>query len=179
MTKCDHCQFPVDIKQAGCSDQKKGLCASCSKLQNSNMEIHITPMRRNELELVYAWRSNPHVYCYFQEQDGPLQWEEHIEWYETRDPDRHDFIIHYAGRKVGIINIDPEKSVGVYIGEVSARGQGVATAALNWLCNRFAEQVPLFAEVHQENDASKRLFEQCGFRKNERDGKWIQYKYES
>jgi RimJ/RimL family protein N-acetyltransferase len=68
--------------------------------------------------------------------------------------------------------------VGIHLGYPSARGQGVATAALNWLCARFKERVPLFAEIHENNDASSRLFERCGFGRTGREDGWLQYAYD-
>lgn len=107
-----------------------------------------------------------------------MEWEEHVSWFESRDEDRYDFVISFDGRRVGVVNVDTADEVGIYLGDFSAHGQGVATATLEWLCHRFADRAPLFAEVHDENESSKRLFERCGFHQYECDGAWIQYVYD-
>jgi RimJ/RimL family protein N-acetyltransferase len=127
---------------------------------------------------VLAWRSNPDIYRHFRRQDSPLDWENHLSWYESRDADHHDFIIHYEDRRVGVVSITTSDEISIYLGDFSAHDQGVATAALNWLCERFEYRSPLTAEIHEENDPSKRLFEGCGFQPLRRDGEWIQYSYD-
>jgi len=125
-----------------------------------------------------AWRSTPAVYEYARQQDGPLKWAEHVAWYESRASARHDFVIHYRGRRVGVVSVDSEGEVSIYLGDQSVRGNGVATAALSWLCDRVQDRTPLHAEVHMDNEASRRLFEGCGFEYDGTDGEWRQYVYE-
>jgi len=140
--------------------------------------IQVTPITEEDLELVLAWRSNPKIYRHFRKQDRPLEWENHIAWYESRETDRHDFIIHYEGRRVGVVSIAADENISIYVGDFSAHGQGVATAALRWLCERFKQRSPLIAEIHKKNVPSKGMFEGCGFQQCERDGEWIKYSYE-
>jgi len=135
-------------------------------------------MGEENLELVLAWRSNPNIYRHFRGQDAPLDWESHLSWYESRDADRHDFIIHYEGRRVGVVSITATDEISIYVGDFSARGDGVATAALGWICDRFENRLPLIAKIHDENDPSKRLFEGCGFQQRGRDGEWREYSYD-
>jgi len=135
-------------------------------------------MDPDDLELVLAWRSNPKIYRHARSQDSPLEWESHLSWYESREASRHDFIIHYEGRRVGVVSIAANDEISVYLGDFSTHGKGVATAALGWICERFEYRSPLIAEIHEENDASKRLFEGCGFQHRDRDGEWIEYRYE-
>jgi RimJ/RimL family protein N-acetyltransferase len=135
-------------------------------------------MGAEDLELVLAWRSNPKIYRHFRNQDGPLDWESHLSWYESREASRHDFIIHHEGRRVGAVSITAGEEISTYVGDFSAHRAGVATAALTWICERFAHRSPLIAEIHEENGASKRLFEGCGFQRRDRDGEWIEYRYE-
>jgi RimJ/RimL family protein N-acetyltransferase len=141
--------------------------------------VEFAPMRRDDLELVLAWRSNPEIYRHFDEQDAPLAWEDHRRWFETRDEDRHDFVVSFGGRRVGVVSLGADSSVSVYLGDTSARGNGVATSAIKWLCERFADRTPLIAAVHSENTASKRLFERCGFERSDGQEEWIEYVYRS
>jgi RimJ/RimL family protein N-acetyltransferase len=136
-------------------------------------------MDAGDLELVLAWRSNPNIYCHSRRQNSPLDWEIHLSWYESRSPGRHDFIIQYEGRRVGVVSITTANHVSIYVGDFSARGNGVATAAVEWICERFNHRARLIAEIHEDNSPSKRLFEGCGFIQRGRDGEWMKYNYES
>lgn len=176
MATCADCGLQAKgDKESGC---ERTLCSHCTQLSQRNSTVRITPMSEEDLELVCAWRSNPNIYRHFRQQQGPLEWDSHVEWFHSRSDDRHDFIIQYDGRRVGVVSIDASNEVGVLLGDFSARGQGVATTALNWLCGRFSERAPLRAEIQEENHASKRLFERCGFEKASQEGNWIQYVYD-
>lgn len=178
MAICDHCGLQHRIERSQEKENVDRLCSSCAKLVKRDLEIQVSPLEADDLELLLAWRSNPKIYRYFREQEGPLDWDEHITWYHSRSPDRYDFVIYFAGRRVGVVNIDQDDSVGIYLGDFSAHGQGIATASLNWLCDRFEERAPLIAEIHEKNDISQKLFERCSFKRKERDGEWLQYVYE-
>jgi RimJ/RimL family protein N-acetyltransferase len=138
--------------------------------------VVLRELTRDDLPLVLAWRSNPLVYEHFREQDGPLSWEEHQSWFESRSTDRRDAVIEYDGRPVGVVSIDESRAVSIYLGEVSARGQGIASAALEAVVDD-ADDI-LSAEVHAHNEPSQRLFERCGFSLAECDGDWKQYEYD-
>lgn len=174
MSACDNCTLPVWPSQSECS-----LCEPCKALLDRQQEIQVTPLKRSDLELVLAWRSNPKIYRHFRRQNGPLDWEEHVTWYESRSPDRYDFVIHYGDRRVGVVSLNPNDEVSIYLGDFSAHGCGVATDTLGWLCDRFEQRVPLVAEVHKENESSIQLFERCGFQKDNCDEEWLRYLYQS
>ncbi|WP_256307082.1 GNAT family N-acetyltransferase [Halobellus litoreus] len=123
----------------------------------------LRPVRLGDLELMLAWRSDPEIYRHFREQDGPLEWKNHVEWFVNRSPDRQDHIIEYNGRHVGSVNIDEEDHVGVYIGEKSLCGEGIATRAVQELCGKL-DSDEFYAEIHTDNESSQRLFEKCGFK---------------
>jgi RimJ/RimL family protein N-acetyltransferase len=139
----------------------------------------VRPLERKDLELVLAWRSHPAIYEYAREQDGPLEWADHLAWFEDRSPDRFDFVIHVDCRRVGVVSLGVDDEVSIYLGDASARGSGVATASLEWLCSRFDDRTPLHAEIHAENEPSQRLFERAGFEEVEREGGWLVYRYDS
>ena len=175
MSTCDNCELPIEENKT----DAKGLCDPCSKLLEAEPSLYVRPIVKNDLELILAWRSNPKIYQYFRRQSGPLSWNEHINWYKSRPDSRYDFIICYSGRRVGVVNINQNSMVGIYLGDLSAREQGIATEALDWLCDRFKHRGRLYADIHVENTASKRLFKKCGFKKQSREGKWITYVYTS
>lgn len=173
MSECDNCGQSIET-----AIDRRSRCEPCRTLSEHTIPVWITPMEAEDLELVLAWRSNPKIYRHFRRQDAPLKWESHLLWYESRSADRHDFIIQYEGRRVGVVSITATDQISIYVGDFSAQGNGVATAALEWLCKRFESRSPLFAEIHQDNDSSRRLFEGCGFQQRRRDGEWITYTYE-
>ena len=177
MATCGNCELPVQLKFCSDDDQII-LCESCQKLTEQSELINISPLKRDDLELVLAWRSNPEIYRHFRQQDNPLEWEEHVRWFKSRPSERYDFIIHYDDRRVGVISLDASDKVSIYIGDFSARNQGIATAVLDWLCNRFDDRTPLFAEIHEANEASQRLFVRCRFQKQDSNGEWLRYVYD-
>lgn len=168
MVECESCGRP--------RNGNGSLCPPCEGL--SQRGIQVSPLTKNELDIVLAWRSNPEVYRHFRQQDGPLSWEEHVEWFESRPGNRQDFVIEFGGRRVGVVSLDEDEEVGIYLGDISARKQGVASAGLEWLCTAFSDRAPLYAEIHQENEPSRRLFEKCGFHQCSRDGEWIKYRFD-
>lgn len=174
MSACNNCGQPTET-----ASDTRSLCEPCTTLSERATPIRITPMETKDLELVLAWRSNPKIYRHFRRQDRPLNWENHLSWYDSRDASRHDFLIHYGGRRVGVVSITAAEKTSIYLGDFSAHGQGVATAALGWLCKRFENRSPLIAEIHEDNDPSKQLFEGCGFQQHGRDGEWITYRHKS
>lgn len=178
MAACEYCGQSKDTEGVHKPDETRSHCEPCTTLANDH-SIRVSPLERDDLELLLAWRSHPTVYQYSRQQDGPLDWNEHIAWFKSRDPDRHDFVVHYEGRRVGVVSLDGDDEVSIYLGDFSAHGHGVATRTLKWLTERFENREPLTAEINDENDASKRLFSGCGFEKAGRDGEWLQYVYSS
>lgn len=95
--------------------------------------------------LVMAWRSNPLVYEGFFSQQEPLKWQEHINWWSSRNSDWCEFIIDlYENdevRPIGVVTIgqldhwSPE--IGYFIGNPSDWGKGygerAVSLALEWL----------------------------------------------
>ena len=177
MATCDDCRLPIERSLS--TGKKRVLCDPCSSLHDLDFSIRMRPVERGDLELLLAWRSNPKIYRHFRVQDEPLSWGEHVEWYESRSDNRYDFLIWYEKRRVGVVSIDADDEVGIYLGDFSAHGHGIATAALEWICDRFADRTPLTAEIHENNEPSKHLFKRCGFEKSGADGDWVQYIYES
>ena len=176
MVLCNNCEQP--ITKAEYSGKQQHLCNFCKSLLERTQQIRMSPMEEDDLELVLAWRSNPQIYQNSREQDGPLKWKDHVSWYESRESERHDFMIYYDSRRVGVVSITQTNKISIYLGDFSAHGKGIATAALKWICDRFEHRTPLIAEIHEQNTASVRLFEGCGFQQYARDREWIEYRYE-
>lgn len=96
--------------------------------------IYLRPLTPQDHSLTMAWRSNSLVYEGFYQQNRPLTWDEHINWYATRGKNWQCFIIMYEQRPVGVIIVQqldhwmPE--IGWYIGEVSLWGKGIGKQAV-------------------------------------------------
>lgn len=181
-TACSYCkgEFPerrMETKNRGTGPR---LCPACYELAYSesshSMEVH--PLREKDLELVLAWRNNPEIYKNFVEQDGPIEWDNHIAWYKQRPASREDFIIRYENRRVGVVSLDEDDFVSIYIGEQPLWGQGIASRMLEWLIQRHFPSRPLYAEIHIENARSKHLFERWGFTQSDRKDEWVIYQYD-
>lgn len=176
-TTCEICELPINRGVSAPSDSEESLCLACEELLNENGQISVSPLDESDLELVLAWRSNPEIFEHFREQDNPLDWQSHVEWFVNRKPERYDFIIHFEGRRVGAISLAEDGDVGIYLGDFSARGHGVASKILSWLCLKFSNERELHAQIHMDNEPSKQLFKSCGFERVEVDGEWEIYEY--
>jgi len=142
-------------------------------IADGGREVALRDIQPRDLELMLAWRNNPIIHQHFAQQDGPLTWASHTEWFESRPADRHDWIIQCGGRRVGVVAIAADGDVGIYIGEPEAWGQGIASAALQQAIG--AVDRPLVAKIHQDNERSQRLFESVGFSKQSHDDALIRY----
>ncbi len=126
---------------------------------------------KDDLPLMMAWRSNPLIYKGFFTQKSPLVWEEHINWWKTRNSDWRTFIILYDDRPIGILNLgqldhwSPE--IGYAIGEISLWNQNIGTQAvrlgLEWL-KEYGKKY-CHTTILDNNLASIKLIKKAGFTK--------------
>lgn len=141
--------------------------------------------RKHDLPLVMAWRSNPLIYQGFYTQHEPLRWEEHLNWWQSRNRDWRTFIIEYENRPIGVVTIgqldhwSPE--IGYFIGETSLWGKGIGRQAvqlgLDYIKDYGREYV--HTTVLNKNVRSKVLLSNLGFTVlgDAREGeKWYQKK---
>lgn len=178
---CDNCDNAVN----GASERSNPradakLCDACAHLAESKRTpapVTIRPMERSDLELVLAWRNNPRIYEHFADQDGSIRWSDHVNWFETRSERREDYLIEYGERRVGVLSVDADNYVSIYVGEPPLWEHGIGTDAIEWLIRRRAPERELRAEVHENNKPSRRLFERCGFTVTGSNQDWIQYEY--
>lgn len=146
--------------------------------------ISLREANDDDLELMMAWRSNPRIYSGFYLQSDPLTWQKHYAWWKSRRNRRDWIIVLQEGeraRDVGSVNASSLDSdnpeVGIYIGEITAWGKGIArravSLALRWL--QTAGYKKARASILTDNAASIRLFEALGFKQigEGREGEWI------
>jgi spore coat polysaccharide biosynthesis predicted glycosyltransferase SpsG/RimJ/RimL family protein N-acetyltransferase len=153
---------------------------------NESIKICLRQVTDNDLELLFAWRSNPFIYRYFyvQRRSGPLKWEEHLNWWESRE-NRIDWIIYMHDKEwqravgsVNVTNLDTDTpEVGVYVGEITLWGRGVGKNSvflvMDWLKKMKYNKV--IARIMKKNIRSVRLFESIGFRRvgEARSQEWL------
>lgn len=159
-------------------------------IQDTPMDIEYRPAEDGDLELLMAWRSNPMVYEGHYLQDEPLAWEDHLEWWHSRE-DRRDWVITVKTddrwRDVGVVAIAeldtdyPE--VSIWVGEVTLWGNGVATEAVTfateWLEDH--DYPGASCRIMDDNAGSRRVFDAVGFERvgDAREGEsWYELDFE-
>ena len=147
------------------------------------MTVLLREVTDNDMELILAWRSSPLVYQSLYSQRGPLTWEEHYKWWKSRYNWKRWIIQvndNETTRDVGCVNFGQLDSwkpqVGIFIGEVTLWGKGIAkealTLALEWL--REQSYIRIWTTILKDNFRSIKLFEGLGFKKigEGRPGEW-------
>jgi len=138
------------------------------------MLIRLRPLTREDYELVMAWRSHPDVYAGNYTQDHPLAWREHVNWVMNRPADSEMHIISLSEeglpeRRAGGVNLcnlnTDEPEVGIYIGDTTLWGRGVAKQALCLTANYLEERGYRFirASIKDGHERSERLFTSLGY----------------
>jgi len=104
--------------------------------------VQLRPMQAADTDDVIRMRREPTVLAQLFSAEAPTR-EEHLRWLERIQVqgDRHEFIIveRGTGRSIGTIglsNIDPKHrhaQYGILIGEIDARGKGLALEASHLL----------------------------------------------
>ena len=137
--------------------------------------IHLRIAHEGDLPLIMAWRNQEKVYQGFYTQKEPLRWEEHKNWWASRNKDWREFIIvlieNTEMRDVGVVTIgqldhwSPE--IGYFIGEVSLWGSGLGKQAvflgLEWLKQQGKEYAR--TTILDNNTRSIKLAKSLGFKR--------------
>ena len=132
--------------------------------------MRLVDATEKDLPLMLAWRSNPLVYQGFYQQDSPLVWEGHVQWFRERPSSWRSFIILYDERPVGVVTIgqlehfSPE--IGYYIGETTLWGKGIGREAVRLGLEFIKEQGKEYCHttVLMRNERSVRLLNSLGFK---------------
>jgi RimJ/RimL family protein N-acetyltransferase len=137
------------------------------------VKTEFRPVTFDDLELLLAWRAHPEVYEALYEQRGPYEWDRFAQWWESLEHVREWIImVSESGhwRDVGVIRLlnleTPLPEIGVYVGELPLRRQGVGTSAVKFALNWLREEgyTGARAQIPVDNEASRNLFERIGFR---------------
>lgn len=132
----------------------------------TEQDVRLLPMSSQDCELLWHWQCEPGIRHYFRN-PAPPSWQEHQIWFASAlaNPKVQLFRIEHEGCAVGMLRLD---SKGEDAAEISLllssryQGKGIAARALRLVQERNPE-LCLLAEVHPENQASKRLFIAAGF----------------
>lgn len=136
--------------------------------------VEIKKITEDDIELIYYWRQNYEIYKYFMLQTGPLDWDDHIQFWNNYI-NRYDWIVFYDGRRVGSVYYKEVSSevldIGIYIADITLRGRGIASRAirlaLEWAISNQYQRITAY--VHNDNSPSNKLFERNGFVLKETD----------
>lgn len=177
---CSFCRLSKQTERVEFKGTVVSVCSDCSELVLDSIppgKVTVQPLGEKDLELVLAWRNNPRIFDQFREQDEPLEWNEHKEWFDSRPSDRYDYVIRYEDRRVGIVSIATDGDVSIYIGEIPLWGEGIASQILEWVCRKFGDRKSLRAQIREDNQRSQSLFESCGFDQIAQEDGWNLFEY--
>lgn len=126
---------------------------------------------RADCDRLHAWRNHPSVRTVSRDPQA-IELETHRRWFETvlADSRRHLLIGERAGQPVGVVRFDLQTAdtaeVSIYmVPEQVGQGLGgpLLLAAEDWLRHARPDVNLLRAHVRAGNEASRRLFDGCGY----------------
>jgi len=126
--------------------------------------MSICPVTEDDLELLLAWRMlNPETAA---KGNRTPAWQEHVDWFRGGAGKRLDFVICNDQRRVGFVSIRLDvPAISIHLAEPGLRRKGIASES----CLLAMEQLKAkggdhcYAEIHRENLASQRFFQNLGF----------------
>lgn len=107
--------------------------------------------------LIYNWACDPLVRSMSFNQ-SEISLETHNKWFNDKLVNNSLLILENENEQLGQLHIDEKHEVGIIISP-SHRGKGFGVEAL-----KLIEIRPLIAHIKHENLASKKIFEQAGFK---------------
>lgn len=129
---------------------------------------------KSDMSLIMAWRSQPQIYEGLYTQKKALTWDEHRQWWESRNNDWREFVIELRDsdmvlRPIGIVTVGQldywECEVGVAICDTSLWGRGYAKIALieviEWIKDYGKKYIR--TTILDNNFRSRKLFTTLGF----------------
>ena len=143
-------------------------------IQRTYLKVSLREATKEDLELLFNWRNQPEVWQGFYTQskeNRALTWTEHWAWWLSRNKDWRTFIIEYEGKPVGVVTIGQldywEPETGIYIGEVSLWGKGIAKRALELAIDYIKNYGRKYTRtsILDKNERSKKLYESLGFKR--------------
>jgi UDP-2,4-diacetamido-2,4,6-trideoxy-beta-L-altropyranose hydrolase len=150
------------------------------RVANAIDPITLRPARWDDADLLLGWANDPITRQYSLSTE-PIPKEVHLAWLRSRLRDPNcDLLIGEGGRgPVGQLRLDVRQDVGlISIGVAPEARGGTGRSLLEAGLRRWRRKYPgllLRAVVRSENEASRRLFEGCGFVPRHEVGGLIEY----
>lgn len=154
------------------------------KLKSERLKFR--DIKEEDASIIVKWRSNPDVYKYFLS-PHKINTEEHLNWFNTRyifDENMFDWIAFNEERQpVGIfgikrLNVQSQEAEVSYILDPEFYGVGYASEAVLRIiqfCQENWNIKIVYAEIHVENENSRRFAEKLGFTILEIHGLFVRY----
>ena len=138
-------------------------------------EIQIKAVTKNDVKIIYEFQTMPETRQYARNSAVP-SWEEHVKWMENKlnDPFCYFYVIMHGNEISGVVRLDriesqynrendPVYEISIFVSPSKFR-LGLASAALKLVAD-LHEFVNIKATVLKENEASRQLFEDCGYKR--------------
>jgi UDP-2,4-diacetamido-2,4,6-trideoxy-beta-L-altropyranose hydrolase len=164
----------ADSVRGSLSAQSAGLVDGAGATRVARLllghDLHLRPAGIADRQSMLEWRNDARTREY--SGDGtPISFADHARWFEASlsDPARKLLIAEENGSPIGVLRYDingSEAEVSIYlVPGLAGRGLGTRLLAAGelWLDSAAPEVHRLRAEVRNDNQASLRLFEACGF----------------
>jgi UDP-4-amino-4,6-dideoxy-N-acetyl-beta-L-altrosamine N-acetyltransferase len=138
-------------------------------------QVTLRDLTEADRERLHAWRNSPDVAA-FMYTDHQISRAEHDRWFDglAGDPRRRYWMIDWDGEPVGLANLaDIDRhngrcSLGHYLAEPAARGQGIGAFVEYWLIEQVFGALGLnkfWCEVLASNQAAWKLHLSFGFQR--------------
>lgn len=130
----------------------------------SNVELRLATIK--DKEITFKWQSNKNIRQYFKQPKIPKK-VEHDHWFKNNlaDPTSSLYIILYDKLPVGTLRLDElcklEYIISILVSP-DLQGKGIALQTLNKISD-LVENGLFFADIHQDNINSIKLFKKAGF----------------
>jgi RimJ/RimL family protein N-acetyltransferase len=128
-----------------------------------------------DADALLAWRNDP-ITRMNSRSTAEVSREDHLDWMERTIARPSDDCIVLVAEGVGVVRFDKSEEgyeVSITIAP-SQRGKGLGKDILDCACELMDDSI-LIAEIRAGNLASRRIFEQTGFKLVHDDGEFVQY----
>lgn len=133
-------------------------------------EITLKNVEKSDMQMLFEWR-NAEENRRFCLDSRVIPWEDHIKWFQQILIDENMFLLIATqdNNPVGVLRYDIDETnaeVSIYL-KPGLAGKGLGAAILQkgeiWIKDNLKYIKSITAEILQENIASIRIFQKCGF----------------
>ena len=147
------------------------------------MGLYLRESTEEDMDLLYEWANDPVVRRNAFHTEA-IPYETHVKWFRQMLENKtvHQYILCRAEEPVGQIRLNIEDGTGLidYSVAPKQRGKGLGAVLLELVKEKAGETetvTRLMGQVKNENIASVRTFEKCGYQKTE-EKSYITFVYE-